>query len=340
MSQQILVTGAQGFLGRFLIGDWLNDDANTSILGIGRSIKSDSYFTHKVGWGSKQCLAPIPLFLQEQMASDRYRYLPIDITEEESLTQTIRDFSPDIIIHLAAALRDDPPSRLVSSNISTVTGIFNAIEKSAIKVPRVVFGSSGSVYGKVPVHKLPIHEDNPRIPIDPYSATKRAAEEIGQILAKRQHVPALWARIFNPVGPGQDERHLCGWLGRQMGEIASNIKQPSISVGPLHPTRDFIDVRDTATALRIIAQNGIPEQTYNVASGIETSGQMIFDTLAQLANVKNIRVERKPARKVDMERHYADIGRLLELGYKPRYSISESLDDVLSYYRNDVANEF
>lgn len=333
MSVRVLITGAQGFIGRYLAADWLAADDTASVLGVGRSERQDAHFTHAIHWADQRLQAPLPADLARALRSERYAYRALDLADTARLTDLVAEFRPSIIVHLAASLRDDPPARLVATNIGTVVSVLEAVA-AARAAPRILFGSSGSVYGPVPEHRLPIREDTPCAPTDPYAATKRAAEELGAILAERCLVPAIWARIFNPVGPGQDERHLCGWLGRQIAAIAGHAMPPVVTVGPLHTTRDYIDVRDTASALRRIAIRGEPGCAYNVAAGEETRGQEILDTMLELTGLAGrIELKRRPARPVDVNRAYADVERLAGLGHEARFDLNRSLADVLSYYR-------
>lgn len=338
ITRRVVITGAQGFIGRYLVADWLVSDPDAAVFGIGRSARLDAQFTHDIGWGESRVPAPLPASLANMIRQDRYQYVALDMVDTASLTRLLADIQPDIVVHLAAALRDDPPTKLVRANIGTVASLLEAASEANLRTARIVLGSSGSVYGHVPGRVLPLREDAPCAPIDPYSVTKRTAETLSKVLADTYGVPALWARIFNPVGPGQDERHVCGWLGRQVAAIASGIRPPTVSVGPLDTTRDFIDVRDTATAIRVVATRGEPGTVYNIASGRETSGQQVLDMLLYLAGLTGrVLVERRPGRPADIHRHYADVARLVALGYSPTLSLSDSLAHVLEYYRNRVA---
>jgi GDP-4-dehydro-6-deoxy-D-mannose reductase len=147
----------------------------------------------------------------------------------------------------------------------------------------------------------------------------------------------MYARIFNVVGPGQDERHLCGWLARQMVAISLG-GESGLVVGPLDTTRDFIDVRDLAVALRAIALKGMPGWTYNVASGVETPTRQVFSELLALAGLpSDTPVISRAARPVDCLRSFADVRRLHALGYEPSFDLHRSLSDVLGYYAITVA---
>ncbi len=338
MAGRVVVTGAQGFLGRYLVAGWLAAEPQVTVVGIGRSSRLDDHFTHDVGWGEFRVPAPLPPSLGRMLCNDRYQYFRLDMTDPSSLTQFLADIRPDIVVHLAASLRDDPPTQLVRANIGAVASLFESVSRVGLGPARIVLGSSGSVYGDIPGRVPPFREDAACAPIDSYSVTKSAGESLSRLLAEQcPGVSVLWARIFNLVGPGQHERHLCGWLGRQVAAIASGVQPPVVSVGPLYTTRDFIDVRDAATAIRLVATSGEPGTTYNVASGRETSGRQILDTLLGVANLTGrVLVERRPGRSVDMRRHYADVARLAALGFSAQYSLGDSLTHVLEYYREAV----
>jgi GDP-4-dehydro-6-deoxy-D-mannose reductase len=332
-----LITGAQGFVGRYVVAHWLQSDPVAAMVGIGRSRQRFRSFTHRIEWAGTKLRAPLPEELRSESASERYRYLRLDLRDRPSLVELLKEFRPSCVIHLAGALRDEPTNRLLSLNVLGTESLFEAIARAGIDPPTVVLGSTGSLYGNVPAERLPIQEEEPPAPFDPYSVSKEAAERIARILAARHGVPTMYARIFNILGPGQDERHLCGWLARQMVAVSLG-RQSHLVVGALDTTRDFIDVRDVALALRVLALRGVPGQAYNVASGIETPTQQVFDELVALAGLEpEVPVTPRAPRPADCLRLYADVRRLHAVGYDPSFHLHRSLADVLGYYATTVA---
>ncbi|MFZ4517061.1 MAG: iron-containing alcohol dehydrogenase [Microthrixaceae bacterium] len=332
---RVLVTGAQGFIGRYLVADWLAADDDVEIVGVGRSARVDDRFTHDVTWGADTVAAPLPPALAAVATDPRYQYAAVDLLDTPALTRLVEHTRPDVVVHLAAALRDEPPERLVRTNVGAVVSLLEAVVGAAVPAPRVVLGSSGSVYGAVAGRPLPLTEDMQCAPLDPYSVSKRAAEDMSRILAERHDLDVAWARIFNPVGPGQDERHLCGWLGRQVAAIRAGLIEPEVAVGPLHTTRDYIDVRDTASALRVLAtshRTGV----VNVASGDETSGEDVLAALLARLGGREVRRQELAGRPSDMERHFADVAVLRGLGWTPAFPLADSLADVVAYYEDEV----
>jgi nucleoside-diphosphate-sugar epimerase len=194
----------------------------------------------------------------------------------------------------------------------------------------VVLGSSGSVYGDPA--SLPILESHHCNPADMYGLTKLAAEHIARVKA-RSGFAVVNARIFNVVGPGQAESHVCGRFAAQLASPASS-RGAALDVGALDTTRDFIDVRDIATALLLLAQRGERGGTYNVASGRETPIHFILSELIRIAGLNGqVRIAPQSGRPAGVPRHFADVSRLRRLGFVPDHPLTASLEDVFHYYQ-------
>src|ERR1039458_1809941 len=90
MIQRYLLTGAQGFIGRHMVSHLLCNSPQSTILGIGRSPRQDSFFNHSLSFGDRQVLAPLPDYLRAAVGP-QYRYIPIDITSVD-FAAAVRDF--------------------------------------------------------------------------------------------------------------------------------------------------------------------------------------------------------------------------------------------------------
>jgi 3-dehydroquinate synthase len=332
MSHRILITGGQGFLGRAVAKDWLEQGA--SVLAIGRSGRNDLTYSHTIDWNGTRVLAPLPKELAEALDNPRYRYESQDINDQAGLCRLLIRYRPTCIIHLAGSLRSSSIDALCSGNIGGVGSLLQAVTGSDWKPDSIILGSSGGIYG-IP-QELPISEDAPCVPIDPYCASKKAAEDFSRILGKRFNLPIRWARIFNCIGAGQDERHLTSWIALQVAEIKLGLRPPVISIGDLSTTRDYIHARDVASALRTIALQGSDGVAYNVGSGVETSGEAILAAALEAAGLSDFERETKHSRPADIPRHFADMSRLHAIGCTPEIGIKESLEEMISWYENEV----
>jgi GDP-4-dehydro-6-deoxy-D-mannose reductase len=329
-----LITGAQGFAGRFLCAAILQTEPDATIVGTGRSTELRTVFTHHITWGRRRFAAPLTAELRA-IDGGRYRYVRCDLNDRNAVALLAERSAPDIVIHLAAALRDDPADALIESNVGGTAALIHALAANGRK-PRLILGSSGSVYG-VP-EALPLNEDQRCAPQEPYAMSKLAAELVARVLTAHAGIPAIVARIFNIAGPGQDERHVCGRFAAQAAVIRRGDAPATIESGDLRPTRDFIDVRDVARAILRLAKHGTPGETYNVASGCEvTIGDILKRTLAAADLEEKVAFVQRYVRPADIPRAYADVRKLSACGFAPAFPIDRTISDLLAYYENDVA---
>jgi nucleoside-diphosphate-sugar epimerase len=237
---------------------------------------------------------------------------------------------------LASGLRDDSPSHLFGTNVEGTIDFLEAVADAGPQIERIVIGSSGSVYGDP--SGLPLREDAPCEPNDYYAVSKLAQEHAARILAAQRRLPVVVARIFNIIGAGQDERHVAGRFASQIAAIGAGAAPARLEVGDLSTARDFIDVRDVARALVILASGPEARGTYNVAAGVETPIGEILGILLDVARLRGmVSVDRTYSRASDVPRAFASIERLRAAGYAPTVSLAQSLVDVLDYYRRNLA---
>jgi nucleoside-diphosphate-sugar epimerase len=291
-----LITGAQGFIGRYLTAHILEVEKDADVVGVGRSARNN--------------------------ADKRLRYERLSLLDTVVLRDLIAGLRPHRIFHLASALHTASERDLVEAN---VLGTLSLMKAAAASEALVVLGSSGSVYGHPA--SLPIRESDPCNPADLYGVTKLAAEQITRIQAAQSGVRSITARIFNVVGPGQSESHVCG---RFAAQLASSPKV--VEAGALDTTRDFIDVRDVAAALLLLAQRGEPGGTYNLGSGRETPIRFVLSELIRISALSTAIAARSDIPR-GVGRHVADVSRLRRLGFVPGFSLSESLHDLFRYHQ-------
>jgi GDP-4-dehydro-6-deoxy-D-mannose reductase len=298
MSLRWLVTGAQGFIGQSVCAHILATFPEAQVAGIGRSSKR------------------IDL-------NGRYEYHSIDLLDLPSLVELVTRFKPDVVIHLASALRGDERSQLLRTNIEGTGILLDSLAKSACS-PVFVLASSGAVYGNT--GSLPLREEQACLPPDEYALSKLAAEHLAIILANRRGIKLRIARIFNAIGPGQDDRNVGGRIARQFAAILRGDAK-CLKLGPLTPTRDFIDVRDVASALVFLANSQHAEGVFNVGSGRETSVRQLVSYFSALTGV-HPEIESSEA-PIDVPRHFADVSRITNLGFHCSFTIEQSVSELL-----------
>lgn len=322
---RVLITGAQGWLGRFTAAAFLGEP-RTEVLGLGRS-PCISGFSHRLPSGEP---APLPIGLAAEGAC--YHYESCDLRNVDRLQHVLAAFRPSYVIHLAGAVSGSEAKDLRSSNIDATTALFNSLAFLDPQ-PRIIMASSGSIYGEPDY--LPQDEQHPINALTDYARSKWKAEQIAAVIARRTGLSVLFARIFNLVGPGSPGSLLPGSLALQLAAAASGNGPRRIRMGPLTTTRDYVDVRDCGAALRSLSHcnlNGA--STVNIASGRGTPVSAIWDRLRGIAIERGcpaVEVMPLPPFPANVSVQVGCTKRLEALGFRCSYSIEESLEDLYAW---------
>ncbi len=184
--------------------------------------------------------------------------LPLDLADLSNLRAVVEIAQPELIFHLAAqafvpdANRD--PLGTYDTNALGTARLFEAARLPAV-APRILVVSSGEVYGSRRASDYPLAETLAVSPATPYAASKAAAEAFALAACRTYGIPAIVARSFNHIGPGQDARFAVPSFARQLAAIAAGA-EPVLHVGNLKALRDFLDVRDVVSAYISLAERG------------------------------------------------------------------------------------
>jgi GDP-4-dehydro-6-deoxy-D-mannose reductase len=183
-----------------------------------------------------------------------------------------------------------------------------------------------------------LREDDAIGPSDPYGVSKLAQE----MLAGRQgHGPVFIVRPFNHAGPRQSPTYVTSSFARQIAEIETGRREPVLCVGNLGSERDITDVRDTVRAYRLVVTRGAPARPYNVCSGQAYRVRDLLDWLIGRSRIP-IRVEVDPERLRPSDNPIiaGDRSRIAtETGWEPTIPIQQTLDDLLEYWRAQIARQ-
>lgn len=265
-----------------------------------------------------------------------------DILDAAALDAAFDAANPDVVFHLAAQAfvpraiaQPEETYRINVLGTANVVRAFRDLQKGRRERGRFVFVSSAEVYGIQPPASMPLSERVPPEPANPYAASKAAAEAIVMGEARTFGVDAIVTRAFNHIGPGQDPRFAVPSFARQLAAIAGGA-DPKLLVGNLDAKRDFLDVRDVVEAYVQLALHGKPGETYNVCSG---SAIAMKDVLAQLVRIAKVPVEIRedPARMrpSDTPLLCGDNHKIRsQTGWMPKIRLERSLNDI---YREALA---
>ncbi|HKI19301.1 MAG TPA: GDP-mannose 4,6-dehydratase, partial [Isosphaeraceae bacterium] len=249
---------------------------------------------------------------------------------------------PEVIYHLAA--QSNPQGSLTdprgtwSLNLGGSLNLLEAVKSSGQK-PRVILVGSGVCYGNPAPEFIPVREDCPLRPNNPYAASKAAVDLLGIQHHLAYGTDVVMVRPFNHAGPRQSSRYVLAALALQVAEVESG-RRDCLEVGNLDVVRDFTDVRDVVCAYRLLARDGKPGEVYNLGSG---RGTKIADALEHLRSLANgpvpVRVDAGRVRAVDQPLLVADPTKLRDaVGWAPSFTIEQTLADMLDFCRKTLAS--
>jgi GDP-4-dehydro-6-deoxy-D-mannose reductase len=269
--------------------------------------------------------------------SVRIERLDLVETGEDELADFVRRKQPEVIYHLAAQSNPQQsvadPRGTWALNLGGTLNLLEAVKASATK-PRVILVSSGTCYGDPAPEFIPVREDCPLRPNNPYAASKAAADLLGIQHHLAHGTDVIVVRPFNHAGPRQSPRYVLAALAAQVAEVEAGRKE-CLEIGNLDVIRDFTDVRDVVRGYRLLAARGTPGEIYNLGSG---RGTKIAEALEHLRSLASrpiaVRVDPARVRPVDLPLLVADASKLrAATGWEPGYSIERTLGDILECCR-------
>lgn len=272
----------------------------------------------------------------EVTVSDRSLGGP-DIADRDAVFAHMRDASPEVVYHLAGQAHvptawSDPIGTL-RANVEGTQNVLDAARHSGAR--RVLAVTSAEVYGKVTDDDLPIGEAHPLHPMNPYAASKVAADAVATAAHLGSGQDVIRLRAFNHIGPGQRTDFVAAGLAARIVE-AEAAGHRHITVGNLSPRRDFTDVRDVVRAYRLVAEHGESGAVYNVCSGIDRSIGELAERLVELAGTSlALEPDAELQRPSDNPIVVGDNRRIRSAtGWEPELSLDQSLVDVLEDARS------
>ncbi len=314
---RILITGITGFVGGHLV-EHLAEMGGHTLAGVSRRSEWPTALAH---------LAP------------HAKLVAADLRDAARLETVIREFGPDWVFHLAGyantggSFRD--PERAWTENLTATRSLYDSIASSGLK-PRVLFVSTGLIYGEPDRPNMPCDEATTLKPASPYAASKAAADLVSYQYTRSAGLDIVRVRLFNQIGARQGADFAIANFARQIAAAEAGQQPPVLETGDLSAYRDITDVRDIVAAFRLLLEKGSRGEAYNAARGESFCIQNVLDRLVSLSRVR-LRVNQRlePGRKADTAVTRADVRKLhAATGWQPLIPLDRSLADVLDYWRS------
>jgi GDP-4-dehydro-6-deoxy-D-mannose reductase len=316
----VLVTGIDGFVGNHLMNALVMNPA------------------YKIfGTIHKPTSPPVPL----QPLHPSVTVIDTDITDLQAVKHAFDESKPEKVFHLAGQAFvprsiNDP----LTTYRTNIDGTLNVLESLRFYTKELhspctaLIVCSGEVYGEITPELLPVTENAPLRPANPYAVSKACADMLSRQYRSTYGLDIVVARPFNHLGPGQSELFVGSAFAKQVAEIKLGIREPRMTVGNLEPQRDFTDVRDVVLAYLQLVEKPMKYPVYNICRGQSISIREILEILFEFGGI-HPEVIPDPARirKNEIPKIAGDSTRLFrETGWKSRIPIRQTLADLLAYW--------
>lgn len=333
---RILVTGGAGFIGSALIRHLIQ---NT-----GHQVLNLDKLTYA---GNLESLAPVD-------DNPRYRFVQADIADSPVVAQTLAEFQPDAIMHLAAESHVDRsidgPAAFIQTNI---VGTYSLLEstrtywlglsaerKAAFRFHHI---STDEVYGDLHGVDDLFTETTPYAPSSPYSASKAASDHLVRAWQRTYGLPVLLTNCSNNYGPYHFPEKLIPLM--ILNALAG---KPLPVYGNGQQVRDWLYVEDHARALLKMVSEGKVGETYNIGGHNE---QKNLDVVRAICALLEELAPQKPAGIARYEdlityaqdrpghdlRYAIDAGKIeRELGWIPQETFETGLRKTVQWYLDNL----
>jgi nucleoside-diphosphate-sugar epimerase len=293
---RLLVIGAAGLIGRFVLAEAQRSGVADAVIG--------------------RASAEMPEAHVLRLSPDTV----------DALARLLERLRPEAIVNCTGRTWGDPDA-LRRANVESVVSLLEAMRIAAPSARLVHLGSAAE-YAEVPGGRT--DEGAPLEASTPYAASKLEAFRLVSEAAE-SGLDAVVVRVFNPIGPGMPATSVPGRAARLLRE-AGEAGTAAVELGPLDAVRDYVDVRDVATAVQVLASGPRPpHRVYNVGSGRPTVVRDLVSMIAERVGFAGQIRETAAAspRSGGVRHQVADIRRMRATGWVPVVDLGESVDALV-----------
>ena len=261
----------------------------------------------------------------------------VDLREAAELKAILERLRPDQVYHLAAltspteSLRD--PTETYAVNFGGTLNLLQAC-RGLGDACRILVVSSSEVYGHGEGQALPLREDMPLRPANPYAGSKAAAEMLAYQFFRSYGLRVVRVRPFNHTGPRQSSTFVCSDFARQIAEISLGLRLPVMTVGNIAVKRDFSDVRDIVQGYNLLLDKGQAGEVYQLGSGCAVPVEQVLKILLRFCP-RSVEVRPEPSRLRASEAAaiWGDTSKAERaVGWSRQYSLEATLRDLMDYW--------
>ena len=266
--KRMLITGFSGFVSRHFLNYLVENNLSYEVLGVD--------------------VNPPKFAMEDYAPTLAMSFEQVNLLDKEAVEDMIATFRPDYILHLASfssvAYSWQHPADCFMNNTSIFLNVTEALRKHDLCDCRLLSVGSSEEYGDVKKEELPLQEDMPLVPVNPYAVARVSQEMMAKVLADSFGMQIMLTRSFNHMGPFQDERFVIPSFVRRILDIAESGAK-SGETGDTSIVRDFVDVRDVVRAYYRLLLDGKAGEVYNICGEKGVSLAEVVDQIADIVGV-------------------------------------------------------
>jgi len=304
---KVLITGGAGFIGSAIAPLFQNNNCEVFVL-------------DNLSFGNRDFLTSL----------DEQHFFERDIRNYKDTLEVLQLIEPDVVIHLAAIhfipYCNEHPYEISDINIRGTENVLEAIKK-VHSVSKVVFASTAAVY---PISDIAVSETHEIRPLDIYGLTKLTGEWLCEKFYLQTNVDTVVCRFFKAFGPNETNPHLIPEIDNQL-----MLGTRTLKLGNLTPKRDFIHTHDMADAVyRLVSLEHTGFDVFNLGRGIEYAVTEVVDAFSKILGEDiSIQIDQSRVRKVERQHLLADVSKLKAIGWEPKHSLEEGIQDMINNWK-------
>ena len=316
--KRMLITGFSGFVSRHFLNYLVENNLSYEVLGVD--------------------VNPPKFAMEDYAPTLAMSFEQVNLLDKEAVEDMIATFRPDYILHLASfssvAYSWQHPADCFMNNTSIFLNVTEALRKHDLCDCRLLSVGSSEEYGDVKKEELPLQEDMPLVPVNPYAVARVSQEMMAKVLADSFGMQIMLTRSFNHMGPFQDERFVIPSFVRRILDIAeSGAKSGEIETGDTSIVRDFVDVRDVVRAYYRLLLDGKAGEVYNICGEKGVSLAEVVDQIADIVGVSvTIRVNPDFVRPGDNQVVIGSAEKIRQdIGWTAEIPLRQTLMDMIGH---------
>ena len=317
----ILITGGTGFVGSHMIDYILDNEIDVRVYATKRWMEDTKNLDH--------------------INDDRFEFIDCDLIDGMSVQRAIEISKPNKVFHFAAQSFPEVSFKIpvitLQTNVIGTTHLFESIKDSRYN-PTIVSISSSEVYGNPNEDEIPITEENPIRPANPYSISKVGHDLMSQYYHKAYGMKIITTRMFSHEGARRGKQFALSSFAYQIVQNEKLIKNDcQIRHGNLDSVRTYNHIEDAIKAYWLCSESRRYGEVYNIGGDYTCTVGEALDMLISKSKISDALtklLDKKRVRPTDITLQIPSSDKFREhFGWKPEKDLTHICDDLLNYWR-------